>query len=58
MDNYTTVELHSEIYYAEANLLLSFLTFVQVRDKSYSKLCVLYIYTYEAIGMQRRLVMI
>ena len=30
MDNYSTVELHAEIYYAEANLLLSFLTFIQV----------------------------
>ena len=30
MDSYSPVELHAEIYYAEANLLLSFLTFVQV----------------------------
>ena len=30
MENYSTVELHAEIYYAEANLLLSFLTFIQV----------------------------
>ncbi|XP_064386793.1 tetratricopeptide repeat protein 39A-like isoform X2 [Halichondria panicea] len=29
MDNFSALELHAEIYYAEANLLLSFLTFVQ-----------------------------
>ncbi len=30
MDNFSALELHAEIYYAEANLLLSFLTFIQV----------------------------
>ena len=37
MDNYSTVELHAEIYYAEANLLLSFITFLQVRN--YNSCC-------------------
>ena len=30
MDGYTPFELQAEVFYAEANLLLSFLTFLQV----------------------------